>query len=379
MANRRASVWKYVKIGKVWRYCRPVTGANNKIQPDWVFVNGHKEHHPEGNYYVHYLQDGKQVWDKSGKKPAFAVGAAARKEGYFAAKAQGIPVQEDKLPLMMSYSLDGYLEEYRLSHRPESYSLMKQTLEEFKGFCRLNILDRINRLELLKYKAWLIDRGRSERTAGNKMLRVNQFLRKVQGLRPGEGPVTVKDAKYTTLEPEVYDDDDLEIFFYACNPFQLRVFKTLLMSGLRKQELENLEWRDVNFTAGTLTVSPKRGFTPKDWEQRTIEVPSDLLNLLRPEAKQTGYVFATKRGTKYTHVWDDCRDIAKRADLDPDNFHPHKFRSSFATKLLQHGLDLTTVQKLLGHKNLESTMRYLAKAKSHEVRAKVDVIWNSMP
>jgi site-specific recombinase XerD len=38
-------------------------------------------------------------------------------------------------------------------------------------------------------------------------------------------------------------------------------------------------------------------------------------------------------------------------------------------------MDLKTVQKLLGHKNLESTMRYLAKAQSAEVRVKVNLIW----
>jgi integrase len=44
----------------------------------------------------------------------------------------------------------------------------------------------------------------------------------------------------------------------------------------------------------------------------------------------------------------------------------------YATKLLQSGVDLKTVQKLLGPQKLESTMRYLAKAQSAEVRAKVD-------
>jgi integrase len=37
--------------------------------------------------------------------------------------------------------------------------------------------------------------------------------------------------------------------------------------------------------------------------------------------------------------------------------------------------NLKTVQKLLGHKNLESTMRYLAKAESPKVRAKVNAVW----
>jgi integrase/recombinase XerD len=376
MANRRASVWKYVKVGKVWRYCRPVTGANNKIRPDWVLVNGRKEHHPEGNYYVHYLEGEKQKWEKIGNVPANAVNRAKFRETYFQAVAQGIPVKptEERPPLMIAYTLDNYLEEYRLSKRPESYGLMKQTLYEFQRVCHKNIISQITRLDLLKYKAWLVERGRSVRTAGNKMLRVNQYLRAVQGLKPGEGVVTVKDAKFVELEPEIYDEADLERFFANCNAFQFAVFQTLLMSGLRKQELENLTWDDVNFTVGTITVSASAGFTPKDWEQRTIEVPTKLLNILQTLTKNGKYVFATRSGNRYTHMWDDCRTIAEAAGVK--NAHPHKFRAHYATTLLHSGLDLKTVQKLLGHKNLESTMRYLAKAKSHEVRAKVDIIWN---
>jgi hypothetical protein len=80
VANRKASVWKYVKIGKDWRYCRPAVGANNKIRPHYVHVNGHVEHHPEGNYYIHYLEGGKQKWEKIGKSPAEALNAAEFKQ-----------------------------------------------------------------------------------------------------------------------------------------------------------------------------------------------------------------------------------------------------------------------------------------------------------
>jgi len=38
--NRRVSVWKYVRIGKKWRYCKPAVGKNGKIKPDRVIVQG---------------------------------------------------------------------------------------------------------------------------------------------------------------------------------------------------------------------------------------------------------------------------------------------------------------------------------------------------
>jgi integrase/recombinase XerD len=97
-------------------------------------------------------------------------------------------------------------------------------------------------------------------------------------------------------------------------------------------------------------------------------------------ATRTGkYVFGTKHGNRYTHVWDDCKESAKKAKLNEEDFFPHKFRATYATKLLQSGIDLKTVQKLLGHKNLECTMRYLAKAQTAVVKKQVDAVWQRSP
>ena len=385
MANRSVTVWKSVKVGDRWKYCRPVVGKNNKIKPDWVHINGHEEHHPEGWYYTHHREGEKQVWKKIGPDPAAAERQADYTTGHLHALAVGVPVKEEALPLMVSHTLPAYLEEYRLSQSEESYELMKQTLGEFfgyekpngqhvRGFTSTNLVNRITRLDMLQYKAWLVEKGRSVRTAGNKMLRANQYLRTVMKLKPGEGLVTVKDAKYVELEPEVYSQSELDAFFAACNPFQFAVFKTLLMSGLRKQELENLTLDDVDYDAGTLKVCAKEGFRPKTWEERTVELPSDLLEILKTLPRRNAYVFTTKTGGRYTHAWDDAKTIGKAAGVK--DAHPHKFRATYATKLLQSGIDLKTVQKLLGHKNLESTMRYLARAESSTVRAKVDSVFN---
>ena len=184
--------------------------------------------------------------------------------------------------------------------------------------------------------------------------------------------MSVKHAKFVELEPTVFNEDELKAFFAQCNSFQYSVFQCYLRSGLRKQELENLEWTDVDFDAGTITVSPKADFTPKDHEQRTIEVDDTLLGILKEVKRRGTYVFANSVGHKYTHSWDDCVKIAKKAKVE--DCHPHRFRATYATRLLQNGVDLKTVQKLLGHKNLESTMRYLAKAESPKVRAKVNAV-----
>jgi integrase len=312
--------------------------------------------------------------------PAGAQDACERQETWLAARVHGIvPMNTPDIPgvtspaLQMNTSIPLWLEEYRLSHRVESHALMQQTLNEFNRWCKKTTISTITRVDLLRFKQHLIDRGRSNRTAANKCLRINQFIRSVLQLDAGKGPITIRDMKFTEPEVSVFNDDELKAFFLHCDAYHFAIFKTYLMTGLRKQELENLTWDDVDFTAGIVRVTPKKDWQPKTWEARDIEVPDDLLEILKAVERRGKYVFANSAGNRYTHSWDDCQSIAKKANVQ--DAHPHKFRATFATTLLQNGVDLKTVQSLLGHKDLESTMRYLAKSASKKVRAKLNAVW----
>ena len=274
--------------------------------------------------------------------------------------------------LQMVDTVPAWLEEYKLSHRPESHALMKHTLEEFQKWVKKRTIATITRVDVLRFKQHLLDKGRSMRTASNKCLRINQFIRSVLKLDPGKGLITVKDMKFTEQEVSVFNDDEWKAFFEHCDGYRLAIFKTYLMAGLRKAELENLMWEDVDFTAGIIRVTPKKDWQPKTWEARDIEVPDELLVILKVLPRRGKLVFANSEGHKYTHSWDDCNAIAKKAKVN--GAHPYKFRATFATRTLQHA-DIKTVQKLLGHHDIESTMRYLGKAESKKVREKVNAVW----
>jgi hypothetical protein len=275
MAHRRATVYKYIRIGPDdWRYAKPSYSANGKIKPNVVVVGNRSETHTEGNYYLR-LHAGKGSWRKIGPNAADAERAAQYEESLLTAIAHGIPVTRRlEEPKSLAGTLWGFLEDYKLSQRPESYNLMKQTRDEFVEFNKKSVIADITRVDLLKYKQWLVNRGRTVRTAGNKMLRVNQYLRSIQGLEPGKGLVTTKDAKFVQLEPEVYAPEELALFFAACTPFQFLVFKTYLMSGLRKQELENLEWTDINFRAASSRYAPNQGGYLKLGRSARLKLPT---------------------------------------------------------------------------------------------------------
>ena len=80
-------------------------------------------------------------------------------------------------------------------------------------------------------------------------------------------------------------------------------------------------------------------------------------------ANGSEFVFPTRNGTPRKHrtqLLELCKAVAERAELSADDFWLHKFRATFATHMLQRGVDIRTVQELMGHTNIQTTMRYLA-------------------
>jgi integrase/recombinase XerD len=70
---------------------------------------------------------------------------------------------------------------------------------------------------------------------------------------------------------------------------------------------------------------------------------------------------------------DKCKAVAERAGLDREKFDLRKFRSTYATRMLRSGFDVRTVQHWMGHKSLETTMRYLARKDVKDRLDKVNI------
>ena len=83
-------------------------------------------------------------------------------------------------------------------------------------------------------------------------------------------------------------------------------------------------------------------------------------------------MFPSPTGNREQHLLDRCKEVAKRAGLDAEKFDLKTFRSTYATRMLRAGFDVRTVQHWMGHKSLETTMRYLVPAA--EVHARLDQV-----
>jgi integrase/recombinase XerD len=184
-------------------------------------------------------------------------------------------------------------------------------------------------------------------------------------------------VRFVLSEPEIYDEEQLAAFFSACDDSERVFFEFLLMTGFRKKEAAFVEWRDVDLKAGVIRVTAKAkyGFRPKTYEEREVPIPDKLIASLKTARNGSDLLFPTRNDTPRRHrtqLLDLCKAIAQRAKLNPGDFWLHKFRATFATMHLQAGVDLRTMQSWMGHKDLESTMRYLKPARGKGVRERVN-------
>lgn len=156
-------------------------------------------------------------------------------------------------------------------------------------------------------------------------------------------------------------------------PFR-SIFFTFLNTGMRKAELENLEWSDVDFKRRKIRIRRKEFWQPKTGER---EIPMnqgvyDLLQSLKTENEaglKSDFVFPHRDGSRIKEkLRDQLIRFAQRAKIK-DLTKLHSLRHTFASHLVMSGVDLPTVQKLMGHSDIQTTMIYAHLAPDHLAEA----------
>jgi integrase len=146
-------------------------------------------------------------------------------------------------------------------------------------------------------------------------------------------------------------------------------------TGLRRGEVFNLKWVDINFQRMILTVV---GATAKSGSTRHIPLNKEALATLEGWKKQSpsdaGHVFIGKNGGRFDNVCTSWETVLSDAGIR--EFRWHDMRHHFASMLVMNGVDLNTVRELLGHGDIKMTLRYahLAPQVKADAVAKLDLV-----
>lgn len=134
-------------------------------------------------------------------------------------------------------------------------------------------------------------------------------------------------------------------------------FKVMLLTGIRKSALLALQWEDVDFQRGFVTL---RGSSAKSGKTQQIPLAEEALEVLRGiERTDSPFVWPGREGAQRVDFQRMGRRLRDKAGL-PKNFRPcHGLRHCFASWLASSGkVDLYTLQRLLTHGSAAMTARY---------------------
>lgn len=207
---------------------------------------------------------------------------------------------------------------------------------------------------------------------GTLRSRIPQPL-KVDAPRPKQMVI----AETRKHQREVYSTEEMTRFLCACNPtcfdgHRMRTVIALMWrTGLRACEIVRLRTADLMLQLKRPQV---RVFWGKKRNQRSLGLDADMVAELRSwlamrqrmlinsgcDPEQVRFVFPTKLGNSWqpSNIRRAVRTLGVRIKLGK-RAHPHGFRHTFANDCVARGLQLTTIQHMMGHRSLQYTQVYI--------------------
>jgi integrase len=323
----RVNILKKVKIDGVWKLLS--IPRNPKGNYDWTAL-------PEGTYLTEWYSAGKRRREAAGTTAMQALEAQRRKKHEIEGRRLGVPgferAGEPMKRALLHVALAGYLEQVETLKKPNTYRKYKAVLKRFGDYFQHRpTVDCITVDDLNRYVVELKRRHEMEaNTILHNMIIIAQFFK-----RHGRGGLTrdLDLPQRISPLPKEYREEDLAVFFAACDRFERALFSTFLLTGFREQEVMYLSWSDLNLRLRTIrvTAKPDVGFYPKRWEEREVPVPAQLAELLERHPRTTGgrFVFPSPTGNREQNFLLKCKAVADRAGLDSAKFDLKTYRSTY--------------------------------------------------
>ncbi|MFH1619705.1 MAG: tyrosine-type recombinase/integrase [bacterium] len=314
----------------------------------------------QGVYWIDYYVSGRRKRERIGRSHKLAQEVLDKRKGEIAEsrffpersnnkmtfrKAAGIFLEQHGKNLKSGYDMG-----YRL-----------KKINEFMGDMRLTSITPLKIQELRNKLKESVSAARTNRyhalvkTVFNKAKEWRLFF--------GDNP-----ASLTKLEKEppgrtrFLDIDELKRLLAACDPRIYPVVVCAITTGMRRGEILNLRWDDLNLAVGIIYIRESKSGKPRE-----IPIIRQLHNVLVELPEEGEKVFNVPRNTLIKY-FDKAVESAGIRD-----FRFHDLRHAFASHFVMKTGDLPTLQKLLGHHSPAMTQRYAHLASGH-IRSKMDIL-----
>lgn len=289
--------------------------------------------------------------------------------------------------------MEEILTEYRhylVSEKMKSENTVKSYISDLQNYLyylnvKLNIDDitLITTADIQKYLVYLKKLGYSPTSSSRSLSAIKNFHKFlfVEKRSKNNPAINLSSPKLDKKLPTVLSVDEVLTLLNSLKndtPLHLRdqaMIETMYATGLRVSELVNLKLQDLHLTNKMICVygkGEKERFVPiNDYASKILReyIIEGRSKLVKP-SKDNGYVFVNHLGDRITRqsffklIKEQCKLVGITKDVSP-----HTLRHSFATHLLEAGVDLRLIQEMLGHEDISTTQIYthLSKQKIKEI------------
>lgn len=219
-------------------------------------------------------------------------------------------------------------------------------------------LSEVEMSEISDYKKYLLGRY-SSATANRKLgtlKRYYEFLCNTDVI--DKNPMRlIRNVKIVHREERCLERRDVEnMILKSKNSRDRAIIATLASTGLRVSELIDIKISDIDSRHNVRIVG--KGDKPRlvHLNDTTMKYIDEYMSVRKNDSD--GYLFTSNRGTKMMvrSIQETLKNIGNRAGVE--NMHPHKLRHYLASELLDRGVDMSTIQTILGHSNITTTQIY---------------------
>ena len=279
--------------------------------------------------------------------------------------------------------LAGYLLTER-KRSPLTVAAYARDLKEFSAFLARGgdepSLRAVTASRIRQYIAYMFDsHGYDARTVCRKLSSIRALYRflKLTGVLADDPAFAIPGPSVAKRKPAPLKVDEVMKLLQTSlagrsDSARLRdraILELLYASGIRRAELAGIRLADVDLAERTIRVTGKGNKERVVVINRAAAAAIEAYLRVRPRSADPA-LFLGRTGAALTpkHVWRIFRDIYRVSGVQK-HASPHTLRHSFATHLVENGVDLETVRELLGHESLATTGVYLQLAMGHKRRA----------
>jgi integrase/recombinase XerD len=296
----------------------------------------------------------------------------------------------------------------------ENYTFTLNQFLEYMLELGIRYVEQINRKVMDAYISWLEKTHQAApKTLHNKAMVVTFMLKDAGVPNPHK---FIKDLLPEIEEEpaEPYTEADLKKLFSVMNNEECVRYTFFLVTACREQEVAHARWEDIVKDSKNIphyrvrakefvgSKGQKKKFPPKNHEQRMIPITEELVKMLakRKQDSKSEWIFTNEDGYPEGHFLRKFKRIAFRAGLNCgkcvttrsegrytkkdvqkicstfaegcEKHYLHRLRKTRATFWHEHDVPLRTIQVYLGHKSLETTMKYLGIQDAAAVQDKIN-------